>query len=359
MPWLVLLLAALGCGRPPGDAPPLAPSGPVAEELRAAGVDPASRRGLTLAARKNELRAIRDTLEPTLAPGRPWRALALSGGGQWGAFGAGFMKGWTERGDRPEFQVVTGTSTGALISTYAFLGPAYDDALRDAYLGIRGDDDVFEKRFRLLVLFRDSLYTTEPLRRRLEAAITGDVLARVAQEAGEGRRLLVGAVDIDDGVFRAFDLTAIARRGGEEARQDYVDALMASTAIPVAFPPVPIGDATYVDGGTRRNIFLEAITSEIQRLRTTPDARPDATVYCLVNGTLDVGHRTVDDRLLDIALRTTDVLLDESTDGNLLRIYLQAQREGMKFRMATIPVSACNVVGSPENQFDPALMSCL
>jgi hypothetical protein len=100
---------------------------------------------------------------------------------------------------------------------YAFLGPGYDDALRDAYLEIAGDDDVFEKRFRLLVLFRDSLYTTEPLRRRLEAAITSDVLAKVAEEAGRGRRLLVGAVDIDRGVFNAFDLTAIARDGGEEA----------------------------------------------------------------------------------------------------------------------------------------------
>lgn len=362
--WSVALLSVSGCsvsgcGAGKEEAPPPSLTGPVAEELRAAGVDPVSRRGRTLAARSEALRAVRKSLAPTLVSGQPWRALALSGGGQWGAFGAGFMKGWTEREDRPEFQVVTGTSTGALIATYAFLGPAYDDQLRDAYLEIRGDDDVFEKRFPLFALFSESLYTTGPLRQRLDDAITADILEKVAQQGARGRRLFVGAVDIDRGVFEAFELTAIARRGDEQARQDYIDALMASTAIPVAFPPVQIGGATYVDGGTRRNIFLQALTSEIRRLRLDDAAPPDTTVYCLVNGTLNVGYRIVGDGLLDIALRTTNVLLDESTDGNLLRIYLQAQRENMRFLMALIPASVCNVVGSPENQFDPATMRCL
>jgi hypothetical protein len=355
----VVLLAAGGCGSPKEEAPPPSPAGPVAEELRAVGVDPASRRGRALAAQTVALQAIRRSLGPTLVADQPWRALALSGGGQWGAFGAGFMKGWTERGDRPEFQVVTGTSTGSLIATYAFLGSDYDDTLRDAYLEIAGDDDIFDKRFPLFALFSDSLYTTGPLRRRLDHAITADVLEQVAEEGDQGRGLFVGAVDIDRGVFRAFDLTAIARRGDEKARQDYIDALMASTAIPVAFPPVEIAGATYVDGGARRNVFLQAVTSEIRRLRLDDAAPPEATVYCLVNGTLNVGYRDVGDGLLDIALRSTDVLLDESTDGNLLRIYLQAQREGLHFRMTQIPSSVCNVVGSPENQFDPALMQCL
>jgi hypothetical protein len=123
---------------------------------------------------------------------------------------------------------------------------------------------------------------------------------------------------------------------------------------------VTIQGATYVDGGARRNIFLDAVTAEIRRLRRDATAPPlDATVYCLINGTLNVGHRAVGDNLLQIALRASDVLLDESTDGNLLRIYLQAQRENLRFLMTLIPPSACDVVGSPENRFDPDLMRCL
>ncbi len=49
--------------------------------------------------------------------------LAISGGGANGAYGAGILVGWTEAGDRPEFTVVTGISTGALTAPFAFLGP--------------------------------------------------------------------------------------------------------------------------------------------------------------------------------------------------------------------------------------------
>ncbi|MEE9141883.1 MAG: patatin-like phospholipase family protein, partial [Gammaproteobacteria bacterium] len=54
--------------------------------------------------------------------GREHNYLALSGGGSNGAFGAGLLVGWTEHGDRPEFTIVTGISTGALIAPFAFLG---------------------------------------------------------------------------------------------------------------------------------------------------------------------------------------------------------------------------------------------
>lgn len=61
--------------------------------------------------------------------------LALSGGGADGAFGAGILNGWTTTGRRPEFTVVSGASTGALMAPFAFLGPAYDDVIKDIYTG--------------------------------------------------------------------------------------------------------------------------------------------------------------------------------------------------------------------------------
>ncbi len=360
----VLLLATLaglsGCKRERA-RPQRGPSGPAAEKTRSLGIDPESARGRARALQEDALTSFRASLGRSLATRGTWQYLALSGGGQWGAFGAGFMKGWTERRDRPEFRMVTGTSTGSLIATFAFLGSAYDDALGAAYLGIRGDKDVFEKRFFLSALFSDSLATTGPLRRRLEATITPAILEAVAREAGRGRRLYVGAVDVDGGTFKPFDLTQIASRGGEQARKEYVDALMASTAIPVMFPGVEIAGVTYVDGGLRRNIFLEVVASEVLRLQKEGSAPPDASIYCLINGTLNVGSVQVPRNLLDVARRSVDILLDESTDGNLLRIYLQASKmtPPPAFRITMIPPNMCSAVGSEENKFDPQLMRCL
>src|SRR6266699_1378673 len=175
------------------------------------------------------IEAVAATVRASLASHTgPLDILALSGGGQGGAFGAGFLKGWTERAAeprRPEFRIVTGTSTGSLIATFAFLGPAFDDEVRDAYLTIRGDGDVFQDRFLpTALLFDDSLSTTGPLRERLERFITPEVVAAVAAEARKGRLLLVGTVDLEAAQFVPLDLTAIAGVGGEEARRNYIDA---------------------------------------------------------------------------------------------------------------------------------------
>ena len=235
---------------------------------------------------------VRAALRRTLAVEGPLQVLALSGGGQWGAFGAGFLKGWTKSGRRPEsFRIVTGTSTGSLIATFAFLGPEYDERAGQAYLEIRGDEDVMNKRLLpFAALFQDALADTKPLRRLIEKHVTAAMVQAVADEAVRGRKLYVGAADVDRGVFRAFDLTEIASRSGEGARREYVDALMASTAIPVAFPPVVIDGRTYVDGGVRRNVFLELVVDELGRRVPAPGALLEpATVYCLVNGSLNVG----------------------------------------------------------------------
>ena len=56
--------------------------------------------------------------------------LAISGGGDDGAFGAGLLAGWSARGDRPVFGLVTGVSTGALSAPFAFLGGEYDAKLK-------------------------------------------------------------------------------------------------------------------------------------------------------------------------------------------------------------------------------------
>lgn len=353
-------LALAGCGDRPRESRSAVPAAAVAD--RAHSPNRQSTR-LTFERQLEAAAPARTAIRASLSREGPVQVLALSGGGQWGAFGAGFLKGWTRHESRPaEFQIVTGTSTGSLLATFAFLGRDYDDAVGRVYLDIRGDSDVFSKRFLLTALFSDALATTGPLRRRLEAQITDDLLSRVAAEGAKGRKLFVGAVDLESGVFHPFDLTEIAARG-PTARKDYVDALMASTAIPVAFPPVVIDGRAYVDGGIRRNIFLQLVVDELAQRRTRELTRgigeSEATVYCLVNGTLTVGAGPVKRRTFEIGMRSVNILLDESTDGNLLRVFLLAQKTRLHFLMTQIPADACNAVGSDENQFDPALMKCL
>ena len=179
----------------------------------------------------------------------------------------------------------------------------------------------------------------------------------------------MGAVDLQRGEFEPFDLTKIASGGGPNKRQDYIDALMASTAIPVGFPPVflpspaqPAGrQIMYVDGGVRRNIFIEALVSAIKARGAK--ASP-ATVYCLVNGARTIAPAKVAGfpKLLKIAQRSVDILLNESTEGNLFRIYLRARAAGIEFRVTAVPPDVarrCKVLARENQWFDPELMRCL
>ncbi len=308
------------------------------------------------------------------AASRDFHFLALSGGGQWGAFGAGFLKGWTEAGTRPAFDLVTGTSTGSMLSTFAFLGPSYDDRLGEAFLGITGNSDIFDDYFVLTLPFHDSLASTKPLERRLEAFISPQEISRVASEGQTGRQLFVGAVRLNSGSFEALSLTDIAAiMPQDEARRRYIRALMASTAIPVKFPPVPIRDVevdvpaaekdeVYVDGGVRRNIFFREFLATLRDHREGGRAIPTkSTIYCLVNGDRRVAPATVTDWLIPIAKRAVAILLREATEGNLFRICLEAVREQAEFRVVSVPPETCAtlVAGSGEDDFDPQVIRCL
>jgi hypothetical protein len=122
--------------------------------------------------------------------------LAISGGGENGAFGAGLLNGWTETGKRPEFKIVTGISTGALTAPFAFLGPKYDDELK-AVFTTTGPNDVLEQRGRLAALFDDAMADNAPLRQRVAKYVTADMLKDIAAEDAKGRILLIGTTNLD------------------------------------------------------------------------------------------------------------------------------------------------------------------
>jgi predicted acylesterase/phospholipase RssA len=151
------------------------------------------------------------------------RGLALSGGGSHGAYGAGVLIGWTDAGTRPEFDVVTGISTGALTATAVFLGPEQDDSLR-MYTKVT-NKDIYKSRGLLAVLTEDSMYDAAPLRALIAKQIDDGVLQAVAREHARGRRLFVGTVNLDAEAFTIWDMGFIAS-------SDRPDKLERSCALP-------------------------------------------------------------------------------------------------------------------------------
>lgn len=183
--------------------------------------------------------------------------LALSGGGPNGAFGAGVLAGWTERGDRPIFDHVTGVSTGALTAPFAYLGPEWDDELRDAYRDERSERLM---RRRLFVgLFSHSVFSGGPLRDLVDSYVTQRLVDAIAAESQAGRTLIVVTTDLRQQRSVAWDMGAIARLGGERARALFRDVMLASASIPGIFPPVTIdvglGEEMHVDGGIAAPIY--------------------------------------------------------------------------------------------------------
>src|SRR5262249_28531467 len=149
----------------------------------------------------------------------------------------GFLNGWTRAGTRPEFKLVTGVSTGALIAPFAFLGPAYDEHLKAIYTGV-SQKDVAAKRFFSSVFFQDALADTAPLWQLLKAHVTLDMLDALAAEYAKGRLLFLGTTNLDARRPVVWNITKIAASHRPGVPELLRKIMLASAAIPGAFPPV-------------------------------------------------------------------------------------------------------------------------
>lgn len=211
--------------------------------------------------------------------------LVLSGGGDWGAFGAGFLKGWgkipaSHPLARPEFDVVTGVSTGALIAPFAFLG---DEESIDRILNLyrNPDPDWVKQRGVLYFLPAHISFAEVPgLEREMRRHFTLDMVRRIADAGADGRLLGVNTTNLDEATFRVFDLVAEARRAVESGKVERIhDIMLASAGIPGAFPFRMIDQSLYVDGGVTGNIIYGGRGLEEDSIlgmwtRLYPDAPP-------------------------------------------------------------------------------------
>jgi predicted acylesterase/phospholipase RssA len=265
--------------------------------------------------------------------------LAISGGGDNGAFGAGLLNGWTKAGTRPNFKLVTGVSTGALIAPFAFLGPAYDEKLRALYTGI-SMHDIAEERSLLSVLYNDALADNAPLRKLVKKSVTQEMLDAIAAEHEKGRILLVATTNLDVRRPVIWNVTEIAATRLPGALDLIHKILIASAAIPGTFPPVMIdveaGGQRYqemhVDGGTASQVFVYPSAIKLHEL-----AQRDRTLYIIRNARMDPEWSQVDRRTLPISLRAITCLIHNQGIGDLYRIYAIAQRDHIRYRLVYIP----------------------
>jgi hypothetical protein len=297
--------------------------------------------------------------------------LALSGGGANGAFGAGFLSGWTATGTRPTFKIVTGVSTGALMAPFAFIGPPYDQALRDFYTTTRSSDIfLLGSTFGLLwqLVAGEALADTRPLQAMLVRHVDEQLLLRVAEAHRSGRRLYIGTAYLDAPRFVVWNMGLIASSGHPDALALFRKVMLASASIPVAFPPVffdveltpggPRYDEMHVDGGVGARVFLHGgvFRGSVIRERGGLGGAGREDIFVIHNGQLVPQPEPVPRSLAQIASRSIDASGRTAVLGDLLRINAYAQREGGSFRWITIPR---DVNMASEEVFDPAQMQAL
>ncbi len=271
--------------------------------------------------------------------------LSISGGGDDGAFGAGLLAGWSERGDRPQFDLVTGVSTGALIAPFAFLGPDYDNVLRQVYTEV-SKDDVFIDDGIFGALFSDSIADTTPLYGLISKYVDEQLLKKIGDEYTQRNRwLLVATTNLDAGVPTLWNMGKLASVGTPEALQLFRKILLASSAIPGAFPPVMIDvvvdgkhyEEMHVDGGASMEVFLypSAVAAEALHSRILQPHR-DRQAYVIRNARLDPEWREIERKTLSIMGRAVSQLIQSQGYGDLQRIYLTTMRDSVGFNLAYI-----------------------
>jgi predicted patatin/cPLA2 family phospholipase len=289
--------------------------------------------------------------------------LAISGGSSEGAYGAGFLNGWSARGDRPRFEVVTGVSTGSLAAPFAFLGPAYDDELQEIYTRY-GDKDLFNDKG-VIGLVGESLYDTTPLRRLIERYANDTVLDAIAVEHRKGRRLLVQTTNLDAQRPVIWDMGAIAASGNPGRQKLFVDILMASAAIPAVFPPVRLNvtsngkvyDELHVDGGVASQIFFAPPGLDLNGAARRNFGHDRATtLYVIRNGKLRPEYQASVQTVSGLATRSIATLVKYQALANIAAIAELAKRMQARFFFVTVPESFGE---KSRSEFDPVYMQAL
>jgi hypothetical protein len=290
--------------------------------------------------------------------------LCLSGGGSFGAYSSGILCGWTECGDRPDFDVVTGVSTGALIAPFAFLGPRYDAQLKKLYTTSTSKDIYILRPVR--GVFSEALADNGPLRQQMERCLTPEMMRDLAVEHSKGRRLYLGTTESQGRRFVVWDIGEIACRGRPEDRELIVLIMMGSSAIPGFFPPASIPVTVegrpfvekHVDGGVSFSLFMRPpYVAPEEVARGANKSTRGARLYVISAGKLYADPEVIRPWLLSVASANISTLTYAQTRGDLARLWTVCAMTGMKYHLASVPETAATPKSSTE--FIPAEMQKL
>jgi len=363
----ILVLATAGCAdllrhpAPEGSAPQAVVPGFTGIRYLPL-TDPAPFREVLTAAFHNETAENYETL-PDGA--RVYSYLSVSGGGSDGAFGAGLLNGWSKAGGRPSFKIVTGVSTGALIAPFAFLGPAYDEQLKESYTTIDANR-IYLRRSLLSMIWSESATDSAPLQQLVGSYIDDKLLDAIAAEHAKGRRIYVATTNLDAEQPVIWDMGAIASSKNPERVKLFRQILVASASIPAVFPPVLLQvtvdgkkcDEMHVDGGVFFQSFsIGAITDLPGAIAA---AHPDFTgkvvqrLYVIRNGWVSPDPDQIQRSLMGISLRAIGTMLKVSGINDLYRLYLSSIHDNVEFNYVSIPPDYKPLT---KEQFDKAEMN--
>ncbi|WEM45519.1 patatin-like phospholipase family protein (plasmid) [Photobacterium sp. DA100] len=289
--------------------------------------------------------------------------LALSGGGANGAFGAGVLAAWTESGQRPDFDLVTGISTGAIISVFAYLGSQYDYEIIDFYTNYT-DSDLFRKKSLFSIFHSTSLLDIEPFEQMVRDTITPELLSKVASKHDSGKYLLIGTTNLDTQRLSVWNMGAIAKIGSVASEQLFENIILASTAVPGAMPAVQI-DVMYngkiyqeihVDGGVARQVFLFPDSWDISSIANRN--QNNLNIYVIRNGEFLPHWAQTEMTLHSVAARSLDTIIKYQGRSDVIQIYQQSLAAGGKFFFSHID-SGFQIEKDPTLQFDQYYMQAL
>jgi predicted acylesterase/phospholipase RssA len=271
--------------------------------------------------------------------------------------------GWTEAGTRPEFTFVTGISTGALTAPFAFLGPDYDDELKEIYTTY-STSDLLEERGLLKILKGDAAASTDPLKELLATYVDEAMMQRLAEEHRRGRQLNIGTTNLDVGRPVVWNVTKIAASGHPRALELIRQIMLASAAIPAAFPPVYIEverdglvyDEMHVDGGVTAQVFFYPADVDMGAVLEKLDVQGTPRLYLIRNSWIEPEFVAVEPRVMAIAGRSVSTLIRAQGIGDMYRLFMLAGRDGIDYNLAYIPDTFHE---KPTEEFDAVYMGKL
>ena len=283
--------------------------------------------------------------------------LAISGGGEDGAFGAGALSGWTASGMRPDFDVVTGISTGALIAPFAFLGPEHDDALRRIFTEHDASDIMTLRPIQ--ALFGDAVYDTVPLASLIKQFTPPTLLEAIAARHAAGGRLFVVTSELDSARASVWNMGLIAQSGNYDL---FRAVLRASSALPGLFSPVQIGyvsggetyTETHLDGG----VHMQFLAIPAFAFAETKKPRHGGHLFVLINNTLNPVPSSTSRSALGISQQALTTIGRASAASAVSATQLFAHENGLDLSVTSID-PASGIVYDASDRFSSPYMNAL